>query len=178
MHPSILTFLAAKLTPAEIAGTRVLEVGSQDVNGSPRTAIEPLQPKAYVGIDSAAGPGVDVVGKADQLEMIFGEDAFDVVVSTELLEHVQDWRRIVSQLKRVTKRNGLLVVTTRSPGFPYHPFPIDLWRYTGDHFRRIFADMELITVEPDPWVSGVFMKARKPQAFVEADLSKIEVAGV
>jgi len=178
MHVSVLDFLKAHLVSAEIGGKRVAEIGSQDVNGTPRSVVLPLKPAAYIGVDYASGPGVDVVADAGALEARFGGGSFDVVISTELLEHVEDWRLIVGQLKAILKPGGLLLVTTRSPGFPYHPYPIDVWRYTLADFREIFKDMEILAVCSDWQVPGVFIKARKPDHFSPCDLSKVELARV
>jgi hypothetical protein len=44
--------------PDFFAGTRVLDIGSLDINGS----VRPLfRGGTYTGIDVAAGPGVDIV---------------------------------------------------------------------------------------------------------------------
>lgn len=175
MHPSVMDFLKSHLSREEISGKRVADIGSQDVNGTPRPVVLPLKPAAYVGVDSAPGPGVDVVCDAEALKEKFGDGSFDVVISTEMLEHVEDWRPVVRQLKAIVKPGGLLLVTTRSPGFPYHPYPIDVWRYTLADFRAIFQDMEILAVCNDWQVQGVFLKARKPEKFSECDLSKIEL---
>jgi SAM-dependent methyltransferase len=175
MHESVLAFLEHHLTREEVAGKRVLEVGSYDVNGTPRSIIDPLQPGSYTGLDFSDGPGVDVVGKAEELVDEFGIESFDVVISTELLEHVFPWREVISEMKRVTREGGILIVTTRAPGFPYHPYPVDLWRYTESDFQRIFSDMEIVTLVDDPMAPGVFLKARKPSGFKELDLSDIHV---
>lgn len=178
MHASVIDFLKAHLSVEEISGKRVAEIGSQDVNGTPRPVVLPFKPAAYIGVDSASGPGVDVVADAGALGTRFGDGSFDVVISTELLEHVEDWRLIVGQLKAILKPGGILLVTTRSPGFPYHPYPIDVWRYTLADFRAIFRDMEILAVCSDWQVPGVFIKARKPHPFFPCDLSKIELVRV
>lgn len=175
MHNSVLCFLRANLSKAEVFGKRVAEIGSQDVNGTPRSVVMPLQPSAYIGIDSAPGKGVDVVANADALCSIFGVDAFDVVVSTEMLEHVQEWRPVVRQMKWLVKPGGLLLVTTRSPGFPYHPYPIDVWRYTKDDAKLVFADMEILALQDDPQAPGIFLKARKPSPYKTCSLVEVEV---
>src|SRR6266704_124 len=58
---------------------------------------------------------------------------------------------------------GVLVVTTRSPGFHYH-HPPDRWRYTQAAFAEILArlDLEPVVLADDPEYPGVFVKARKP----------------
>jgi len=178
MHASVMDFLRAHLSSAEVSGKKVAEIGSQDVNGTPRTVVVPLKPSAYIGVDSAPGPGVDMIVDAMALKERFGEGAFDIVISTEMLEHVEDWRPIVEQLKILVKPKGLLLITTRSPGFPYHPYPIDVWRYTLEDFRNIFSDMEILAVCSDWQVPGVFIKARKPDPYTPCDLSKMELARV
>lgn len=175
MHRSVLAFLKANISAGEIRAKRVLEVGSQDVNGTPRPVVLPLGPSEYIGVDSEKGPGVDIVSNADALSATFGEESFDVVISTEMLEHLVDWRPVVQQLKAVLRKEGLLLVTTRSPGFPYHPYPIDVWRYTEGDFKAVFSDMSILKLTRDPMVPGIFLKAKKPASFRQNDLSKIEV---
>jgi hypothetical protein len=75
----------------EFDGKRVLEVGSKFVNGSVRPLIERFcSPRDYVGVDIEPGKYVDVVLPAEKLVNCFGPESFDVVISTELLEHVYD----------------------------------------------------------------------------------------
>jgi len=170
-HLSVLDFVRAGLSLAEVGGRRVLEVGSRDVNGGVRPLLTSLGASAYVGVDKVAGPGVDRLCDVVDLAAEFGDDPFEVVVTTEMLEHVRDWRAAVANLKRVVAPGGLLVVTTRSYGFPYHEFPGDFWRYELEDMRWIFRDFEILSLGPDSQAPGVFMKARKPSVFQEADLS-------
>lgn len=175
MHGSVMQYLRSKVTKAEIQGKMVLEIGSYNVNGTARDVIVPLAPKQYLGIDQGPGPGVDLVLDASNIVTALGANSYDVVLSTEMLEHAQDWRRAVSNMKAVTKPGGLLFVTTRGPGFPFHGFPHDFWRFTVEDFRRIFMDMEILNVAPDPEAPGVFIKCRKPLDFKPIDLGNIHV---
>ena len=163
------------LTPAEVKGQRTLEVGSLDVNGSWRTFLTAWQPAEYVGVDIVPGPGVDRLVAVEDLVNVFGEKSFDLVVATELLEHVFDWRAAVSNLKRVIGDNGKLLLTTRSRGFPYHGYPDDFWRYEKDDLKKIFADLSIEALEIDSSAPGVFLKARKPLKFKEIDLATYQL---
>jgi hypothetical protein len=121
---------------------------------------------------------VDRVCDVSELSRTFGGEPFDVVVTTEMLEHVRDWRVAVRNLKAAVAPRGLLLLTTRSLGFPYHDFPGDYWRYEPDDMRWIFRDFEDVRVAADPQHPGVFVRARKPAAFAEADLSGRELFSV
>jgi SAM-dependent methyltransferase len=149
-----------------------------DVNGSLRSHVESLGPSRYIGVDIEAGPGVDVICDAEHLLAVFGPESFDVVISTELLEHVRDWRRVVGTMKRLLKSEGTLLITTRSNGFPYHGYPYDFWRYELSDMRVIFTDFTIEALQSDPQDPGVFIKARRPRAFEERDISDIELFSV
>jgi len=169
--PSVLRFAATALKEPDVRGRTVLEVGSLDVNGTVKPILEALHPASYTGIDLQAGPGVDVVCDATEILARFGRETFDIVISTEVLEHVRDWRTVVRNLKLALKSGGVLLVTTRSPGVDFHRHPFDFWRYDRSDFEHIFSDLIIEELQVDPDDPGVFLKARRPVLFSERDLS-------
>jgi SAM-dependent methyltransferase len=171
-HPSVFDFFHAQVSRPEIEGKRVLEVGSRDVNGTVRPFLLSLGASEYLGVDLEPGPGVDRLCNVETLASELAGERFDVVVTTEMLEHVRDWRLAVGNLKRVVAPEGLLLVTTRSFGFPYHDYPGDYWRYEVDDMREIFRDLHVLSLLPDPQFPGVFLKGRKPADFHEVDVSQ------
>lgn len=174
-HRSCLAFGARTLTAAMVSGKSVLEVGSRDVNGTLRPHVTSLKPLRYVGLDMAEGPSVDEIGDAELLEQRYGRESFDLVISTEMLEHVLDWHSVVLNLKRVVRRGGHLLITTRSKGFQYHEYPRDCWRYEVADFQYIFSDFAILALESDSEVPGVFILARKPLDYQELDFQNYEV---
>ncbi|MGZ4984858.1 MAG: methyltransferase domain-containing protein [Chthoniobacterales bacterium] len=108
-----IEFTRANLRPEEVRGCDVIEVGALDVNGSVRPLVRQLGPASYGGVDLQAGPGVDEICDATGLVARFGCEVFDLLISTELLEHVRDWRTVISQFKQVLKPGRRLLVTTR-----------------------------------------------------------------
>jgi SAM-dependent methyltransferase len=164
-------FLAQHLALPDVAGRRVIEVGSRDARGAVRAIVAPLRPAEYVGVDMASGPGVDLVCRAERLIDRFGESSFDVVISTEVLEHVQDWRAVVHNLKGVLRDRGLLIVTTRSRGFEFHPYPLDFWRFEVADMAEIFGDLGIEALRPDEEFPGVFLRARRHDPLIERDLT-------
>jgi SAM-dependent methyltransferase len=168
--PRCVDFVRSALTPTDVSGKRVLEVGAYDVNGSIRGVIEAFGPSSYVGTDMKPGPGVDEAVRVEDLAMYFREAAFDVVVSTEMLEHVLDWRAAIRNLKAVLRPGGVMILTTRSPGFPFHGYPGDYWRLTVDDARCIFSDMCIERLEQDsPESPGILIRASRTNSPIERD---------
>lgn len=177
-HDSCSIFVRNAISQNDIKGKNVLEVGSCDINGSLREFIEGYAPNGYVGVDIQEGPGVDQVCSADGLVDHFGPSKFDMLVSTEMLEHVRDWRAVISNFKNVLDPNGVLVLTTRSKGFNFHGYPFDFWRYEVSDMERIFSDFIIESLESDTEIPGVFIRARKPENFVENDLTGFQLYSI
>jgi SAM-dependent methyltransferase len=173
-----IIFGAKNLTKKEIKGKKIIEVGSYNVNGSLRPIIESMNPLEYVGVDIERGTGVDIVCNAENIVEKFGEEAFDVVISTELLEHIKDWRKVISNLKNICKTNGVILITTRSYGFGHHAYPYDFWRYELGDMEEIFSDCKILILEKDSQAPGVFVKIKKPNRFVERDLTDYKLYSI
>lgn len=173
-----LQFGEKNLTRSEIEGKRVIEIGSYDQNGSLRSHVESLHPAEYIGVDIAKGYGVDIVCTGEEVRERFKDESFDMVVSTELMEHVRDWKKVISNMKHICKPNGVILITTRSYGFPFHGWPYDFWRFEYSDMKEIFSDFEIQVLEKDSERPGVFLKAKKPSAFKECDLSNSELYSI
>ncbi len=173
-----LIFGATNLTKEQVVGKRIIEVGAYNVNGSLRVFYEQFDPAEYVGIDIEEGPGVDIRCSAEDMIEKLGSVSFDILISTELLEHVRNWRKVISNMKNILRPNGLILLTTRSKGAPYHGYPFDFWRYESEDMKHIFADFVIERIESDRESPGVFMKARKPDVFTERDLSDYELFSI
>lgn len=53
------------------------------------------------------------VGNAEKLE--FGDDSFDVILCSELLEHLHEPEKCLAEIYRVLKPKGMAVITTPNP---------------------------------------------------------------
>jgi len=151
-----------QLPEGSVKGKRVLEVGATDVNGSCRPWIVSQLPASYVGTDMTAGPNVDLVCRGEDLPSVVGPRSQDLLICTEVLEHVEDWFTFLVMIWCVIDNGGILLLTTRSPGFPLHNYPSDWWRFTVRDMLTIFEDQEILTVTADPTTDpGVGVIIRK-----------------
>ena len=161
MHDSVMQWVYELTRNFDFSGKAVLEVGSYDVNGSVRQLFANV--RSYVGIDFRPGPGVDSVMNAHALE--FQAESFDVVISTEMLEHDNEFWSSVKEMGRVLKKGGILIITARGNGFMPHDYPYDFWRFMPASFNTLFslAGCEALDIREDwqPGHPGVFGVGRK-----------------
>jgi len=176
-----LFWAGENLNRSDFENKRICEVGSYNVNGTFRSVVEKFNPCEYVGVDIENGPGVDVVCRAENLVQKFGEEAFDVVISTFVFEHIRNWQECLSNLKRICKRGGLIIFAVPD-NWPYHSFPGDYWRYGKDDIYNIFSDCEVQKVEElykrRRGHSLIFSIVKKPSVFKEKDLSKYKLYSI
>lgn len=137
MHPEIDNFVATvKMKfPRYFEKTKVLEVGSQDINGSVRKHFDNCD---YLGIDLGWAPGVDKIHDITSDNPIRQE--FDVVISSEMLEHCKKWEKALINMYYNTRPGGLLIITCAGPKRQEHGthkvHPQDS-KFTLDHYRNI-----------------------------------------
>jgi SAM-dependent methyltransferase len=156
MHASVTKWVSGLLSDGRVPmlNRSVLEIGSLNVNGSVRSLFSASS--RYCGVDLRPGDGVDRVMNAHSLEFAAGE--FDVVISTETLEHDSHFWLSVGEMGRVLSPGGFLIITARGNGFPEHAFPDDFYRFMPSSFRVIFnmAGCDAVEIMPDPECPGLF----------------------
>jgi SAM-dependent methyltransferase len=148
VHAQAYDFVA-RCASGITAPVEVLEIGSCDVNGGVRS----LFPTAsrYHGIDVVAGPGVDEVADAAAWHT---PAAFDVVVSTEVLEHAPRWAAVVHNAWEALRPGGRLILTCAAEPRILHS-AVDGWDVRpGEHYGNVDPAALLTVVRrlgPDRW---------------------------
>lgn len=130
--PARLEALAADLRPPPQA--RILDYGCADAPYRDFFARD----ADYVGADLPGNPYASIDLNPDAT--VPAEDgSFDVVLSTQVLEHVSDPSLYLSECFRVLCPGGRLLLSTHGV-FVYHPDPVDYWRWTCAGLRRVVND--------------------------------------
>lgn len=113
----------------------VVEIGSQDVNGSLRT----LCPEhfKYTGVDFVAGKGVDLI-LDDPYTLPFESESVDVVLSSSCFEHSEMFWLLYIEIMRILKPTGVFYLNVPSNG-ELHRWPVDCWRFYPDSGRALIT---------------------------------------
>jgi SAM-dependent methyltransferase len=98
----------------------------------------------YVGCDLEGNELADVIMPVpDRLPL--ADQSVDIVLSTQVLEHVEDPIQYLREAYRVSRSGGLLILSTHGV-WKYHPDPFDYWRWTSAGLRRIVEETGFIVV--------------------------------
>lgn len=122
----------AKPTIADYAIT--IRTGNQQAryitlpNGArPFDAIDPM----YLILNPEKGdPPIEDLSKK------YGRAAFGTVVCLNVIEHVVNPFEVFLSLNVLTRKGGLVIISTVF-SFPYHPSPIDYWRFSPECLKML-----------------------------------------
>lgn len=116
---------------------RVLDLGGRDINGGIRDLIPNGK---WMGVDITDGPGVDIVHDCTTEWALHGDmPRFDIVVCTEVLEHVQQWRNLLKTCAQALDTMGsqLLFVTAASTNRRPHGASGEMDPPPGEWYRNV-----------------------------------------
>jgi SAM-dependent methyltransferase len=121
-------------------GARILDVGAGAMPYYPLFADLASE---YVGNDVEARPGLTSVSPIEALDL--PDASFDVVLCTQVLEHVRHPQQALAEIARVLSPGGHVLLTTHGV-YPHHPDPGDYWRWTQQGFEAMFEDAKDLTL--------------------------------
>ena len=114
----------------------ILDIGSYDVNGTYKSLF--MKPKwKYTGLDIAAGKNVDIIA-TDIYHYPILDNSYDVVISGQCLEHVEDMYAWADEAIRILKPSGLMFISAPYAWYE-HRYPLDCWRIFPDGMRWLFV---------------------------------------
>lgn len=129
-----------------------------DLGGGVGQLAAPLGRLGYVYTNVDVSPSGPAAVRGDAERLPFGGDSFDLVVSSDTLEHFRDPFAAVAEVRRVLKPDGLFVVWV-----PFlHPFHgDDYFRYTplGLEFVMERGGMKIESLAAPLWVCSVIGQA-------------------
>lgn len=172
MHPEAYDAVARMITASGInphGQWTGLDIGGRDVNGTARAHLPGAR---WHGLDAVPGPGVDIVADARTWEP---DALYDVVLSTELLEHVDRWAEVIPTMYWALDPAGpgLVLITAASTGRAPHGASGEWEPPPGEHYGNVDpgelrahlgAWFETVHVEYNPHPGDVYAWATAPRS--------------
>jgi SAM-dependent methyltransferase len=110
----------------------VLDVGSKN---APYKRYIPHTEYMTLDINPQVKP--DIV--ADIHNVNWESNYFDTIIATEVLEHCYCPQKVIDEIYRLLKQEGICILSTRFI-YPYHPDPKDYYRFTKDALEDLFKN--------------------------------------
>lgn len=143
----------------DLGGTRIDKRGGFDIEAFPVSVL-------YANLSSHKLPDVQAAAEA----LPFKDGIFDCVICSELLEHVPHPPDVISEVHRVLREGGVLLICV-----PFlnriHADPHDYGRYTDAYWRRVLSDRDMfcsVEIEPQGLFWCVFVDMLRDLAYRKA----------
>lgn len=138
-------------------GERVLDIGSFDSYWLTR---QPGTLKLGIDLDIQANPHCHTI-RGDAQRLPLPSDSFDSVFAFEVIEHVEDDERFLSELVRVTRPGGTITISTPSEDLRIFPPQLTPWAhrrwghvrctgYSDQHLRDLLSAAGATDVDVRP----------------------------
>ena len=145
MHETVYNKFEEIIGKLNIEGT-VLEIGAHP-DHQPLLASKSLGPSVKkIGLDmdySGEFEGIKIIkGNSNDMDL-FHDDHFDCVICNAVLEHDKYFWKTISEIKRILKKDGVLILGTPSytdKCLRIHNYPGDYYRFSEQAFKEVFFD--------------------------------------
>lgn len=99
----------------------------------------------YVGIDVGDNPDAEVIIKENDI-LPLENNSFDVVMSTQVIEHVDNLEQYMKECYRIIKPGGLFLLSAPAT-WQYHLSPIDVQRWTSYGIKKLITDYKFKVID-------------------------------
>ena len=106
----------------------------------------------YLGADLPENESADLAIVDGTVDL--ADASVELVISTQVLEHVPDPQAYLAECRRVLRSGGWLVLTTHGVMF-HHPHPTDFWRWTTEGLQRVVTQAGLTVRSVTPVMGAV-----------------------
>lgn len=130
------------------AGDQILDAGAGECRNR-----DCIKNQTYIALDAACGDqswdysGLDVIANLEKTP--FKPDSFDLVICTQVLEHVNEPQIVLNEFFRIANAGGTICITAPQ-GWGVHQAPFDFFRYTHFGLRHLLekAGFEIVSITP------------------------------
>ena len=141
IRESVRQHIKAASEYLDIPHAHVLDVAPQVHEG----AKEFFKLATVLTLDIESGANIRADICRDNSDLISG-NSIDIVICTEVLEHVSNPFAAAIEINRILKPGGKAYITTPFNFRIHGPLP-DNWRFTIHGLRQLFSHMEILSIE-------------------------------
>lgn len=133
----------------------------------------PSETDGYLGFTNELSAEMSTLPNAELvygsvLDLPFGDKVFNMALCIEVIEHIDDDEKAVSEICRVVKKGGIALFTTPNGEVVPNENPYHSRHYTVDLFRHLlekhFSCVEVWTECPWPkWIKAINARLRKAE---------------
>ena len=121
----------------------ILEIGSGSISINQSAEHIFINAKLFVQTDVNKSYGHKYLDITNEIQI---EEKFDLVLCTNVLEHIFDVTSAIKNLNYLLKEKGNLVVSVPFI-YPLHDEPEDFWRFTEHALKNLFSDFKILTIK-------------------------------
>ena len=100
----------------------------------------------YIGVDfDKENASPDIIIDLNYEKLPFENETFDVVILSEVLEHIYNTKNVINEALRVLKKDGFIYISTPFV-FPEHGIPYDYFRFTEFFYIKLAEHYNLKVV--------------------------------
>ena len=156
---SIVNDVIKKYIDGNAVDKRLIDYGCGDVPYLPLFADKVAR---YVTCDIGINPLAEVTITPEG-KVPLPDESFDIVLSSQVLEHVDDVNVYLAEANRLLDKDGLLLLSTHGQWI-YHPIPRDLWRWTNEGLTTLLEKSGFKVIET-MWFSGMLAYSSQLRLF-------------
>ena len=128
---------------ADYENLDILEIGSGDISINQSAEHIFKNAKLFIQTDVNKSYGHEYLDITNEIQI---EEKFDLIICTNVLEHIFDIKSAIKNLNYLLKENGQLLVSVPFI-YPLHDEPEDFWRFTEHALKKIFSDFKILTIK-------------------------------
>ena len=142
----ILDFVSA-VAEHTAAGARVLDLGAGNAPYRELFTHANYLTSDWAGSEHAGAARADIMASADELPVADG--SFDLVLCTQVLEHVPEPAAVLRECARILVGGGRIALTVPLV-WEEHEMPHDYYRYTANGLRQLLSRAGFIELDIEP----------------------------
>lgn len=81
--------------------------------------------------------------EVDMQNLPYKDNSFDLVISDQVIEHLENPKKAIEESYRVLKKDGIAIHTTCFINY-IHPCPKDFWRFSPEALKHLHKDFSEI----------------------------------